>query len=253
MLLSAARLLQPLLALSLIVLSAGALASPAGQAFTACPQHFHSGFAPLPVNGPGMLRGVCFTDFAVLHSGQSKTPVYVAQHLTPQSLARAKSVQRNDRFYEEARLPAAERARLSDYRGSGYDRGHMAEAAAMPSEEGMAQSFSLANIVPQAPQHNRGLWASSVERATRHFVERGNEVYVFTGPLFSRDTPPKTIGEGQVWVPEKLFKLVYVPGQSRAWVHVSENRDEARAGRPWRYEDFVAYTGVEWLPEGAIR
>lgn len=42
--------------------------------------------------------------------------------------------------------------------------------------------FSLANIVPQNPTHNRHLWAD-IETNVRYLTNR-SEVYVVTGPLF---------------------------------------------------------------------
>ena len=47
----------------------------------------------------------------------------------------------------------------------------------------MAQSFSLANIVPQAPMNNRKAWAG-IERATRKYVMRAaGDVFVITGSV----------------------------------------------------------------------
>lgn len=233
-----------------VVLSCSAQAAGT-RGFEACSQNFYQGFAPSPTTAqPGKLRALCFDDFAVLHSGQSKTPVYAAEHLTPGSLAAARGEKRTNRFYEEARLPAAERARLEDYKNSGYDRGHNAAAAQRTTAEAMAQSFSLSNMVPEAPEHNRGVWAKSVEKAVRKYVERGNEAYVLTGPIYSGQVT--TIGAGQVWVPSAMFKLVYDPAKKKAWAYVVENTNTARVTGTVSYRDLVRMTGMEYLPAGAV-
>src|SRR5690625_7230720 len=94
----------------------------------------------------------------------------------------AKAISRADRFYEEARLPRAHRSALSDYQGSGFDRGHMAPAGDMHNEEAMAQSFSLANIVPQNAQHNRGAWSKVEAETSRYVATARGEGCTFTGP-----------------------------------------------------------------------
>ena len=106
------------------------------------------------------LVSLCFDAFAVLHSGAARTPLYAAEHLTAASVAAARRVDRLDAFHDEDALPADDRARLDDYVHSGFDRGHMAPAGDMPTDAAQAQSFTLANIVPQNRELNRGLWAA---------------------------------------------------------------------------------------------
>jgi endonuclease G len=144
-------------------------------------------------------RALCYDSFAILHSGESKTPVFVAERLNQASVADADE-KRTNRFFADARLRSAERATLEDYKNSGYDRGHMAPAGDMPTAQAMAQSFSLANMVPQGPEHNRGVWAKSVEMATRSYVKRAaGDVYVITGPVYVPSIAQSPgIGPGQV-------------------------------------------------------
>jgi len=243
------RLIASLFALSCTLL----LSLPAQAGFKECPRYFVNGAVPhVPASAPARQRELCFDAFAVLYSGQSKTPVYVVERLSKNQLADAAGEVRGNAFYEEARLPSAERARLIDFKASGngeqrFDRGHMAPAADMPTPDAMAQSFSLSNMVPQAPRNNRGPWAKSVENATRKYVQRAaGDVYVFTGPVF--DTPLQTLGPNKVWIPRYLYKLVYDPAANKAWAHWLENTDEARAGRPISYEELVRRTGIEFLP-----
>lgn len=223
-------------------------AAPSGAYIqTAFPQcrEFFPGARPPAVPAMPALRELCFTDFAVLYSGQRRTPVLVVERLDREKLLAAQRMKRTDHFYEEARLPSSERVRLSDYRGSGYDRGHMAPAGDMWSEEGMAQSFSLANMVPQSPAHNRGAW-SKTEQATRKYVMRAQgDVYVVTGPVY--DGAAQTIGEGRVAVPNHIFKLVYDASNGKSWVHWQPNSADAKLGPPISYEEFGRRTGLRVL------
>lgn len=213
--------------------------------FKQCPAFF-LGQEPPVVRGRPRLRELCFESFAVLHSGDTRTPVFVAQRLNKRALGgipRAKS----DKFFADARLPRAERAELDDYKRSGYSRGHMAPAADMATEAAMAQSFSLANMVPQAQKHNGGAWAK-IEQDTRKYVQRAQgDVYVITGPVFDAGGP--RIGGNRVAVPSHLFKLVYDSHTHRAWAHWHANSDDEKGSRPITYEELVRRTGVEWLPD----
>ena len=224
---------------------------PALAGFEQCKEHFPNGVAPQARSRPIDQRELCFEAFAVLHSGQSKTPVYVVQRLSRATLLDAMDEKRRDRFYEEGRLPWAHRARLADYKDSDaaglrYDRGHMAPAADMPTAAAMSQSFSLANMVPQAPQNNRKPWAG-IEKATRKYVMRAKgDVYVFTGPVYGQQV--ETLGLNKVWIPKYLFKLVYDTSSNRAWAHWLENTNEARVSKPIAYEELVRRTGTKFLP-----
>lgn len=190
-------------------------------------------------------RELCYEAFAILHSGETRTPVFVAEKLNRQSILDADE-KRSDKFFADARLPKAERAELSDYKGSGYARGHMAPAGDMPTPAAMAQSFSLANTVPQSRQQNSGPWAK-IESDTRQYALRAKgDVYVITGPVFDANSP--TIGASQVKVPSHLYKLVYDAQTGRAWAHWQANADSTRAGPPISYAELVRRTGLNLLP-----
>lgn len=151
---------------------------------------------------------LCFNGFNVMYSGVSKTPLWVAEALTPSRLSQ--KIPREDSFHEETRVPAEYRATLSDYRGSGFDRGHMAPNADMPNKAAQYDSFSLANMVPQAPKNNQQVWRE-LEEATRAIVtKQKHDVYVVTGPTYT-SKKLKTIGANKVIVPTAVFKAIYIP------------------------------------------
>jgi len=225
--------------------SIGGAASSTATQFSQCRQHFPAGKPPV-VPGAADLRELCYSSFAVLHSGSHKTPVFVAERLNRASILQAKGRQRTDKFFADARLPRAERAELADYQGSGYSRGHMAPAGNMATAEAMAQSFSLANMVPQNQTQNAGPW-SQIEQDTRSYAQRAQgDVYVFTGPVFSG--PARTIGPGKVQVPSHLFKLVYDASTGKSWAHWQANAAGTRVSAPISYDELVRRSGIRFLP-----
>ncbi len=192
-------------------------------------------------------RGLCSNTFAVLHSGLSKTPLVVVERLSRQMLLDARDEERTDEFYPDPRLPRSERADLSDFKGSGFDRGHMSPAADQPDVTAMAQSFALSNMIPQDRINNQRIWAR-LEMDTRKYAMRAKgDVFVFSGPLF-RKTPQATIGDNRVWVPSHLFKLVHDAQTGRTWAHVLSNDATRYEGPPLSYAEFVQQTGWRLLP-----
>lgn len=164
---------------------------------------------------------LCYSDFAVLHSGVTHGPLWSAEYLTRAHLSEAKKQTRTNKFFEESALPPSEGATLADYKRSGYDRGHMSPAGDRWNGEAMAQSFTLANVVPQDRDNNEHLWAR-IESSVRKIANRYGEAYVVTGPLFAGQTL-RTIGASRVFVPTQLFKVVYVPGANQAFAIVVDN------------------------------
>lgn len=219
--------------------------TPQPTRFSECPQFFANRTPPVVAKRP-KLRELCYEAFAVLHDGNTRTPMYVAQKLNRKSIEDADE-KRADKFFSDARLPSSERAELDDYKRSGYSRGHMAPAGDMSTPTAMAQSFSLANMVPQNIQHNGGAW-SRIEQDTRHYILRARgDVYVITGPVFTASSP--SIGSNGVKVPTHLYKLVYDVTTQRAWAHWQRNEEGERAGPPISYQELVKRTGIEFLPK----
>ena len=157
----------------------------------------------LPAN-PKDLPITRHTGFSLLYDEDHEQPLWVAYHLTQEELYGTDK--RKDNFRSDASI-ATESASLSDYKGSGYDRGHLIPAADLSwSEEAMSDSFYLSNMSPQEPQFNRGIW-SSLEATVRNFADTEGEVYVVTGPILT-DGPYKTIGKNEVSVPKHYYKVI---------------------------------------------
>ena len=134
-----------------------------------------------------------------------KIPRWVTYRLTVDEIANP-AVGRNDDFRPDPMLKQSA-AQLEDYRGSGYDRGHMAPAADMKwSAKAMSECFYLSNMVPQDRQNNGGIW-NEIEQTVRGFATKERSVFIVTGPIV--DGMHDTIGPNRVAVPQSLYKVVY--------------------------------------------
>lgn len=191
-----------------------------------CPDHYVGGRLP-EIRNPKMHAAtteLCYGVFGVMHSGITRTPLWSAEHLTAGQLAAAQNLSRENTFHPEPRLPAGQRAELSDYARSGYDRGHMAPNGDMPDRESQHESFTLANMVPQDAEVNRHIWAG-IEGVVRKMAQKEGDLYVITGPAFIGSQLQKV---GKVLVPTHLYKLVYSPRQGAGAAFFIENRADAR-------------------------
>lgn len=190
-----------------------------------CKQIFYKKFEPI-LNNKKLAKDnheICFSNFAVNYSGVSKTALWSAEYVTPESLKKAKTVSREDSFHEETRLPSKARSLLTDYQRSGFDRGHLVPSANASTRIDQNQTFSLANIIPQAPKANQEQWRK-VEESVRTMVTKYKQPsYVITGPLYLNSRVTK-IGNG-VLVPSHTYKVVFFPdrGVMSAYVTVNDN------------------------------
>lgn len=197
------------------ILSATLLAAP-----TQCDGMYYANEAPDILNSKlnSKIQELCYSSFAVIHSGVSRTPLWSAEHLTKEGLRH--KTKRTNNFHVEELLNVDERSELKDYSRSGYDRGHMAPSADMPNKLAQHECFTLANMVPQNSDNNRAIWAA-IEESTRQLTKVKGELYVITGPLFT-GSDIKRIG-GRVLVPTKLYKAIYDPSSGKGAAYVVNN------------------------------
>ena len=148
--------------------------------------------------------------------------LWSAEHLTRGRVQQAHAQLRRNGFHPEGSLPVAERAELRDYSRSGFDRGHMTPSGDMPDAQSHYDSFTLANMVPQDPKNNRGIW-EAIESAVRGLTEQRGELYVITGPLFVGSSVQQI--NGRVLVPTHIYKLVYDLQRNEGAAYLMKNVD----------------------------
>jgi len=200
--------------------------------------------------------------YVLLHSSNDKIPLWVAEHVTAEAvsgpLRRPKPEPfRPDPVLVEAGQPHAE---LTDYRGSGYDRGHQAPSANQTTDAQLqADTYYLSNMAPQWAALNQRIWAG-LEDKIRNWAEARGEVWTITGPLFydPKEDDPKTatgsveyevIGSDEVAVPTHFFKIVIarssaIPQRYEALAFVLPNQRQ-EFPKPWDYSKYLR--SIRWV------
>jgi len=150
---------------------------------------------------------------------RTRNPAWVAEHITPTSVAMRDADRKNSVFVEDVGIPEKFRAKLKDYFRSGYDRGHQVPAAdAKWSQEAMDDTFALSNMCPQVGEgFNRDYWAH-FEDFCRRLTNNYPSVRIVTGPLYLPKREPdgkwrvsyEVIGSPpNVSVPTHFYKVIY--------------------------------------------
>jgi len=141
--------------------------------------------------------------YALQYSEQHEQAIWIGYVLTKDETV--KRYERTDRFIEDPMVKTGS-ATIADYKGSGYDRGHLAPAADMSwSEIAMRESFYFSNMSPQDPSFNRGIW-KKLEAQVRSWAIIYDSIYIVTGPILEEGLA--TIGTNQVSVPTYYYKAI---------------------------------------------
>ena len=159
-------------------------------------------YLPAPTKGELVDHG----GFVLSYDEDWEQAEWVAYILTREHLQREWS-KRKDNFRSDPAVSTGS-ASVGDYRGSGYDRGHLAPFADFAWDVTLAdETFYLSNVSPQARQFNQGVWRE-LEELTRDWANRFSRLYVVTGPV-TTDPPKFYIGrDNRVAVPQAYFKVL---------------------------------------------
>ena len=163
---------------------------------------------------------VRYPGFTVSFNPQHHIPNYVAWTLTGNEAQGEEVKKRTDNFAPDPNVYGC--PTLNDYKGSGYDRGHMAPAGDMKwSVDAMNASFLLTNMTPQAHALNKGAWRT-LEEKCREWAKRDSAVIIVCGPILT-DKLTERIGNTGVTVPKRFFKVVLSPSISQGIGFIMDN------------------------------
>ena len=184
--------------------------------------------------------------YSLSYDEQHEQAEWVYYKLTPAMISG--SAKRADDFRPDNKIKT-QSATLSDYAGSGYDRGHLCPAASMSiNAKAMSESFYLSNMSPQHPSFNRGAW-KNLEELVRQWAAQEKEVYVVTGPIFKNNKGQ--IGKSQVTVPGYYYKVVYVPADKKmiGFVMPNEKIGNNLASYVEDINEIEILTGINFFPQ----
>jgi hypothetical protein len=120
--------------------------------------------------------------YVLSHDDDKKVARWVSYHLTDEYLV--ENAIRSDKFKADPDIPKGKRAELEDYKGSGFDRGHIAPSADMLRSQGTNdESFLLSNMAPQDPSLNRGIWSTLEDDVRDWAKKRGHPPFPYWNAL----------------------------------------------------------------------
>lgn len=202
---------------------------------------------PLPLNNKS--EQILFRKgYTVSYNNDNKIPNWVAWHLTAEH-ASGQIRRPNNAWHEDMQVPVP-RATISDYKGSGWSRGHMCPAGDNKwDSDAMYESFLFTNCCPQDANLNSGDW-NQIEMACRRWAEQYGDIYIVCGPiLFNRKH--ETIGPNKVVVPEAFFKVVLcLKGSPKGIGFIRRNSDTSRRKDLYvnSIKEVERITGITFFP-----
>lgn len=139
------------------------------------------------------------------YNPEYRIPNWVAWVLTKEK-AESTQASRYDKFVPDPEVNEWATAYDEDYRGSGFDRGHMVPAGDVRwSHKAMRESFYFSNICPQNRKMNSGIW-STLEQKSRTWALDKEVVYIVSGPVIHPKL--RRLGKNRVAIPEQFYKVI---------------------------------------------
>ena len=150
--------------------------------------------------------------YSMAYDGRTRNAFWVYERLTRESCEIKNADRKGMRFKSDETIPSVIRASVDDYRGSGFDLGHLCPFADCRSNKNAAaETFILSNICPQVPQFNQGHWMR-LEMLLREMVYRYKALHIITIPLYlplNGSVIYRTLGNNNVAVPTHFCKVIF--------------------------------------------
>lgn len=173
--------------------------------------------------------------------------LWTFHYLSPESIKGRQK--RTGDFRSDHRVYPAVGSR--DYRGSGFDRGHLVPAGDMKLNRiSMSETFFMTNMSPQRPGFNSGVWRALEEGLRKEVLKRGY-AFVFTAPVLLKGAAYDHIWSG-VTIPDEYYKIAYFPKEQIMLAYLIPN--ESQRGKKYRefqvsVDEIEEITGLDFFAE----
>lgn len=154
-------------------------------------------------------------------------------------------------YFQIDRKVSTGAASWRNYKGSGYDRGHLCPAGDRKySKATHDETFLTSNISPQKHDFNSGVW-NRLEQKVRYWAAKNNGVFVVSGGVLKDGL--NTIGNEKVAVPDQFYKVILDnnTGKTKMLAFLMPHKDSKEP-----LYDFVVsvdeverLTGIDFFPQ----
>lgn len=187
---------------------------------------------------------ITHTNYTTVFDRTLKYPVLVEWWDTSEKVTCTEHLPRKNQFQPDPQI-WDETNLKSDYRKSGYDKGHMCPASdnECSGEQVLKECFYFSNMAPQTHSLNAGDW-ERVERLTRTLSVEYDSVHIWAG----------SIGEIEkiksVSVPEKCWKVIHVlkTGEWHSYImYIDREKPSGIKSHEVKLQDFEKLTGFNFF------
>ncbi|HDZ05041.1 hypothetical protein LCGC14_0081030 [marine sediment metagenome] len=154
-------------------------------------------------------------------------------------------------YFIEDPYVSSKSADWRNYKGSGYDRGHLVPAGDRRfSLQAYNETFYTSNISPQDREFNGGVW-NDLEQQTRRWAKKYGVLYIFTGGVL--ESGLKEIGQEDVDVPDVFYKIIAHKNEDKVYSisFMIPNKPQFTSLRDFvvSIDDIEKETGIDFFSE----
>lgn len=191
--------------------------------------------------------GISYTYYDICYSEEHLQAFWTFHPLTKKSIKGKQKRTNNFKRDLDVKRPIGPR----DYRGSGFDRGHLVPAGDMKlNRTAMSETFYMTNMSPQRSGFNSGVWRA-LEAGLRKDVLKYGDAFVVTGSLLDPLINYPRIRSG-VSIPGEYYKVAYFPKQKIMLAYLIPNKSaKGRSFKTFRItvDELEEITGYDFFEE----